>query len=138
MELMIIVDVPEYQDGQEVSVYFKDTMMTKGICIPKDEYDKQKYDKGFVDGRFLGICEVKSKLVHLKQCHAISKEQLEYYGEKQSAEYKNCVKRQICSEIGRYLYESRLVTFTESDGLDNTFRIRADVQVYNEREGVEE
>ena len=32
MKAVIEVDVPEYQIGQEVSVYFKDTMCVKGIC----------------------------------------------------------------------------------------------------------
>ena len=32
MKALIIVDVPDYQMGQEVSVYFKDTMCIKSIC----------------------------------------------------------------------------------------------------------
>ena len=32
MKAVIIVDVPDYQMGQEVSVYFKDTMCIKSIC----------------------------------------------------------------------------------------------------------
>jgi hypothetical protein len=32
MKAIITVDVPEHQIGQEVSVYFKDTMMVKGVC----------------------------------------------------------------------------------------------------------
>lgn len=31
MKAIIEVDVPDYQIGQEVSIYFKDTMMKKGI-----------------------------------------------------------------------------------------------------------
>lgn len=31
MKSIIKVDVPEYQIGQEVSIYFKDTMMIKGV-----------------------------------------------------------------------------------------------------------
>lgn len=31
MRAIIEVDVPKYQIGQEVSIYFKDTMMKKGI-----------------------------------------------------------------------------------------------------------
>ena len=32
MKAIIRIDVPEYQIGQEVSCYFKDTMNVKGIC----------------------------------------------------------------------------------------------------------
>lgn len=32
MKAIITVDVPEHQIGQEVSVYFKDTMCVKGTC----------------------------------------------------------------------------------------------------------
>jgi len=31
MKTIIKLDVPEYQIGQEVSIYFKDTMMIKGV-----------------------------------------------------------------------------------------------------------
>ena len=31
MKAIIEVDVPDYQIGQEVSIYFKDTMMIKGV-----------------------------------------------------------------------------------------------------------
>jgi len=42
MKAIIELNVPEFQIGQEVSVYFRDTMCVKGICeeyskiIPKD------------------------------------------------------------------------------------------------------
>ena len=38
MKAMIEVDVPEFQIGQEASVYFKDTMCVKGVCraLPGD------------------------------------------------------------------------------------------------------
>ena len=32
MKAIIKLDVPEWQVGQEVTVYFKDTMMKRGIC----------------------------------------------------------------------------------------------------------
>lgn len=35
MKAIIEVDVPEYQIGQEVSVYFKDTMCVKSVCKKK-------------------------------------------------------------------------------------------------------
>lgn len=37
MKAVIEVDVPEYQIGQEVSVYFKDTMCVKSVCKKKEE-----------------------------------------------------------------------------------------------------
>ena len=136
---MVNEQIKEMQKQEETAVMAEITKQI-GVDVDKDEliralnYDRQQYEKGYADGMYSGICQVKSKLVHLKHCHAIPKEQLEYYGEERTAEYKEFIKRQICSEIGRYLYENKLVTFTESDGFDNTLMIRADVQVYNERE----
>ncbi len=136
---MVDEQIKEMQKQEETAIMAEITKKI-GVDVDKDEliralnYDRNQYEKGFNDGRFSGICEVKNKLVHLKQCHAISKEQLEYYDEERTTEYKEFIKRQICSEIGRYLYENKLVTFTESDGFDNTLIIRADVQVYDERE----
>ena len=38
MKAVIRIDVPEYQIGQEVSIYFKDTMMIKGtVQKPSDD-----------------------------------------------------------------------------------------------------
>lgn len=37
MKAIIEVDVPDYQIGQEVSIYFKDTMMIKGIVQEPSE-----------------------------------------------------------------------------------------------------
>lgn len=37
MKAIITVDVPEHQIGQEVSVYFKDTMCVKGTCESETE-----------------------------------------------------------------------------------------------------
>lgn len=36
VKAVIPVEVPKYQIGQEVSIYFKDTMYIKGICQEKD------------------------------------------------------------------------------------------------------
>ena len=33
MKAIIELDVPGFQIGQEVTVYFKDTMQTKGVCV---------------------------------------------------------------------------------------------------------
>ena len=99
------------------------------------EENRNQYLKGFSDGRFSGIREVKSKLVHLNSSHSIPKEQIEYYGEDKTAEYKEFIKKQVCNEIGMYLYENSLVAFTESDGFDNALIIRGGVQIYNDNEG---
>lgn len=37
MKTIIKLDVPEYQIGQEVSIYFKDTMMIKGVVEKETE-----------------------------------------------------------------------------------------------------
>ena len=37
MKAVIKLDVPEFQIGEEVSVYFKDTMYKKGICEQEKE-----------------------------------------------------------------------------------------------------
>jgi len=42
MKATIKVDVPEYQIGQEATVYFRDTMCVKGIC-EKDERKKGRW-----------------------------------------------------------------------------------------------
>ena len=40
MKTIIEVDVPEFQIGQEVSIYFKDTMMIKGVVQePSREFE---------------------------------------------------------------------------------------------------
>lgn len=33
MKAFIVVDVPEWQIGQEAKVYFSDSMLARGICI---------------------------------------------------------------------------------------------------------
>ena len=33
MKAIIELDVPGFQIGQEVTVYFKDTMQIKGVCV---------------------------------------------------------------------------------------------------------
>lgn len=37
MKAIIKVDIPEYQIGQEVLIYFKDTMQIKAICEKESE-----------------------------------------------------------------------------------------------------
>ena len=41
MKAVIEVDVPKYQIGQEVSVYFKDTMCVKSVCKKKQTRKKK-------------------------------------------------------------------------------------------------
>lgn len=40
MKAIIKLDVPEWQIGTEVTVFFKDTMMKKGICEEVKEREK--------------------------------------------------------------------------------------------------
>ena len=42
MKAVIRLDVPEWQIGTEVAVYFKDTMMQRGICEKETENIKLK------------------------------------------------------------------------------------------------
>lgn len=37
MKAVIYLDVPNYQISQEVTVYFKDTMMKRGVCEAVEE-----------------------------------------------------------------------------------------------------
>ena len=41
MKAIIEVDVPEYQIGQDVSVYFKDSMCVKSVCKKKQTREKK-------------------------------------------------------------------------------------------------
>ena len=46
VDAIIKVKVPEWQIGEEVSIYFKDTMYIKGICEKdKKEIKKNKGNK---------------------------------------------------------------------------------------------
>lgn len=44
MKAIIKLDIPEYQIGQEVSIYFKDTMMIKGV-VQKPKHDIGMYER---------------------------------------------------------------------------------------------
>ena len=105
------------QNKQEENAIVAEITRKIGVDVDKDEliralnYDRHQYEKGYADGRIFGKHEVESKLVHLQQCHAIPKEQLEYYGEERTIQYKKFIKGQMCNEIGRYLYENNLVSF---------------------------
>ena len=140
---MVDDQIKEMHKQEEAAIVTEITRKI-GVDVDKDEliralnYDRHQYEKGYVDGRFFGRHEVLSKLKRISNSQAIQKERFGYCDEKGTAEYKEFIKRHVCDEIGRYLYENNLVSFTEYDGLDNTLVIRADVQVYDERERVEE
>ena len=53
MKAVIEVDVPEYQIGQDVSVYFKDTMCVKSVCKKKQTRKKKtsSYDSSAKESR---------------------------------------------------------------------------------------
>ena len=51
MKAIIQIDVPNYQIGQEVSIYFKDTMMIKGIV----QEPKTGHWKSFMHSAYHGI-----------------------------------------------------------------------------------
>lgn len=50
MKAIIRLDVPDWQIGQEVKVYFPDTMCVKGTCEPilldnREQYRRSKNEK---------------------------------------------------------------------------------------------
>ena len=66
MRAIIEVDVPNYQIGQEVSIYFKDTMMIKGIVQePKTGHWVSNAIQGEIDGQII-------KAFTCSECGAIS------------------------------------------------------------------
>lgn len=44
MKAIIKVDVPEFQIGQEVTVYYRDTMCIKGVCEKEEERKKGRWE----------------------------------------------------------------------------------------------
>lgn len=44
MKAVIRLDVPEFQIGQFVNVYFKDTMMKTGICEAEETEESEETD----------------------------------------------------------------------------------------------
>lgn len=59
MKAIIQIDVPNYQIGQEVSIYFKDTMMIKGIV--------QEQKTGLGDILIADQCECEN-CIHEEMC----------------------------------------------------------------------
>ena len=140
---MVDEHIKEIQKQEETAVMAEITKKI-GVDVDKDEliralnYDRHQYEKGYLDGRVFGRHEVLSKVTRISNSQAIPKERFDYCDEKVAADYKELIKKHVCEEIGRYLYENNLVTFTESDSFDNTLVIRGDVQIYNEREADQE
>ena len=63
MKAIIRLDVPEWQIGQEVKVYFPDTMCVKGIC-KDEERPKGKWING-LNGTFeCSRCGIKHSKAH--------------------------------------------------------------------------
>lgn len=86
MKAIIKVDVPEFQIGQEATVYFRDTMCTKGVCEKEEE---RKTGKWVDDGQYADyhsehgfhcsvcggciidyVCQVYDENSHCKWCGA--------------------------------------------------------------------
>lgn len=137
---MVDEHIKEMQKQEETAIMAEITRKI-GVDIDKDEliralnYDRNQYEKGFFDGMMSGRNEVESKLVHLSSSHCIGSEYLNRLeAQDADSDYKEFIKKKLCNDIGQYLYDNNLISFTESDSFDNTLIIRADVQVYDERE----
>jgi len=53
MKAVIKLDVPEWQIGQKVQVYFPDTMMTKGVCELESESVDNMEDRCVICGEII-------------------------------------------------------------------------------------
>lgn len=70
MKAMIELDVPEWQIGQEVTVYFPDTMRKDGVCrqLEQREAKEAKYVGGMMalhcgnvrNAKIMWICSMKA------------------------------------------------------------------------------
>ena len=56
MKAIIEIDVPDYQIGQEVSIYFKDTMMKKAV-VQEPKTGHWTIDNGSLEALYTEICE---------------------------------------------------------------------------------
>ena len=64
MKAVINVDVPEWQIGQDVSIYFPDSMLKHGKCLLKEEQETEwEHLWDAPDGTFKGRCK-KCGFVH--------------------------------------------------------------------------
>ena len=50
MKAVIRLDVPDWQIGQNVTVYFPDTMVKHGVCEKRLQNRNPRYDPGFWNG----------------------------------------------------------------------------------------
>lgn len=133
------------QHKQEETAIVAEITRKIGVDVDKDElirtlnYDRHQYEKGYADGRMSGKYEVESKLVHLSSSHFIGSEYLNRLeAQNADSDYKEFIKKKLCNDIGQYLYDNNLVSFTESEGFDGGTIIRADVQVYDENKEEED
>jgi hypothetical protein len=75
VKAVIRLDVPDWQIGQEVSVYFRDTMMKHGICerepeaVEPDIMDFARYTNGRKQRRkaWCGACGLRIRIGSTKQ-----------------------------------------------------------------------
>lgn len=105
MKAIIRIDVPNYQIGQEVSIYFKDTMMIKGIV--------QEPKTGLGDILIADQCEC-ANCIHEEMCKwkeerhgqecAYMQEPKTGHWTHDGSHWKN---RFICSECGYKLFEEQ-------------------------------
>ena len=51
MKAIIRLDVPDWQIGQEVKVYFPDTMCVKGICEDEENILKDTLGSSYLNGK---------------------------------------------------------------------------------------
>lgn len=70
MKAVIRLDVPDWQIGQEVKVYFPDTMCVRGTC--EDEVNSYTYELGFLEG-------VKQAVKKINTCEPILLDTREQY-----------------------------------------------------------
>jgi hypothetical protein len=75
MNAQITLDVPEWQIGQEVTVYFPDTMQKKGKCelLKEQEEEEAEIDGSGMTWFFVcGNCHT-TLADHAKYCHQCGK-----------------------------------------------------------------
>lgn len=68
MKAVIRLDIPDYQIGQEVSVYFKDTMCIKSICQEDSTISELKKIKVKVKNYIISHEEWFDDIYQLESC----------------------------------------------------------------------
>ena len=79
MKAIIKVDVPEFQIGQEVTIYYRDTMCIKGVCEKEEE---RKTGKWIRDGSWSEGCGMGETYGYYYKCSEC--------GAKFKNDYKKC------------------------------------------------